>query len=136
MICKVCGRGIQNNEANFCEYCGTPVNGNFHAEIVGENRLTETIKEVQPTGIFDRMINELNKTPIKFRTWLIILLIPMIPTAGVFLYLAMLLYFSFGSRVQTTLKNWARVTIVVLLVSIFALASVFSDIISMMGGLV
>ncbi|ABX40604.1 zinc-ribbon domain-containing protein [Lachnoclostridium phytofermentans] len=24
MVCKICGRTIQNEEANFCEYCGAP----------------------------------------------------------------------------------------------------------------
>lgn len=27
MICKVCGREIKNEEAHFCEYCGTSVDG-------------------------------------------------------------------------------------------------------------
>lgn len=56
MICKNCGRTVQNEEANFCEYCGAPFRPGMDYRVLESAHLSDTssngqgVKEQQGLG--------------------------------------------------------------------------------------
>lgn len=47
MICKICGRTVQNEEANFCEYCGASFRPGMDNRISESERLQEATVTMQ-----------------------------------------------------------------------------------------
>ncbi len=112
MICKICGRTVQNEEANFCEYCGAP----FRPEM-------------------DNIIHNMRDTPIQEKpmtvgNWLAIMLLVFIPLIGPYVFLALLFFWSFHKSVSAAKKNWARATLIVALI----LVALLFMLIGMTGG--
>lgn len=119
MICNACGRQKQNEEANFCEYCGASFrDGNVNvSEIKATNNTINQNQRVYGNGSMQHPIQEtINVKPkektVTFLDWLGTFLIMLIPIVGGIVYLIMLLIWSFGSNVSDSKKNWARATLV------------------------
>jgi hypothetical protein len=130
MVCKACGRNATNENANFCEYCGTSFRENMtnqHLEnLGGGNTLGNNVNE---SIIIE---NTEHEKPISFWNWLGSMLLPFIPILGFFIYPVMLLVWSFGSDTPKSKKNWARASlvsiIIVIILFIFMFTSTIMDI--------
>lgn len=122
MVCNNCGRQIGNDEANFCEYCGqsfreqqqipTPTNS-----IPANPLLPKQITVVQDNK--DR--------PISFLSFLGSYGIFFIPVIGFFLFPIMLLVWSFSSKVSETKRNWARATLIFVILFFLYLSYMLID---------
>jgi uncharacterized membrane protein YvbJ len=125
MVCKACGRNTTNENANFCEYCGSSFRENVtnqHFENnTGGNTVTETVSE---NTVID---NTESDKPISFLNWLGTMLLPFIPIIGFFIYPVMLLVWSFGSDTPKNKKNWARASLVVILIVIIMFIFMFTS---------
>lgn len=149
MECRVCGRKIANEEAHFCEYCGaslrentvpeTPVspytgqNGTYNVSAAGQN--PNAYENTQIPGMKRQPAADMNsgmESPITFKGWIGIMLLPFIPMIGTFIYFAILFTWAFGSNASQTRKGWARATLLVLLVSAVLLMAMMP---SVMGGI-
>lgn len=110
MVCNNCGRMTQNDEANFCEYCGSTFREHLQAAAspVLTRQAPQTIQE--DTG-----------KPITFLNWLGTYGILLIPGVGGIAFFAMLLIWSFSKNVTDSKRNWARATLIFLIVSIIYL---------------
>lgn len=121
MICKNCGRQIQNETANFCEYCGfsfreqtqaaRPEGGqNFYSKPdvqqgpIPVNVFGQPRTEVQQPGIQEK--------PISFLSWLGTYALLLVPYVGWLIFIVMLFVWAFGNNTPATKKNWARVTLI------------------------
>ena len=139
MECKVCGRHTSSENANFCEYCGNSLRGNFEEstsykesntmndQAVGNvTRSNYNNQSQQPQGP--------NEEPISFKNWILTLLIPFIPVFGGIVYLVMLFVWAFSNQTQTSKKNWARasliITLITFIIGIYLLTSFFGSIMS------
>lgn len=105
MICKSCGRTIENANANFCDYCGTSLR-------------EQGFQEFHTAEIHQKSEVKENEKPISFGNWFGSMILPFIPIVGSVLYLVMLLYWSFSGKVPASKKNWARASFIVLIMSI------------------
>lgn len=121
MICPVCGRTTENENANFCENCGTSFRVTNNQNTSFSPVDTVTTESVKP-----------KQEEIPFRTFLGVMLLPMVPMIGPLIYIVILLTWSFGKQYSGTQKNYARATLVVLLFSIlFITYAISSGILSM-----
>lgn len=142
MICKVCGRTIANEEANFCEYCGasfreiSPVENmsQIHSNPVsvsGGVQGEQSYQQNQPAWqgqsyqqaqssqqMAQSALNSQSEKPISFLNWLGTMLLPYIPFFGGITYIVMLFIWAFGKDSNPTKKNWARAKLVVTVISI------------------
>ncbi len=170
MVCRTCGRVIANENANFCEYCGTATNANReggmeYSSYAGENAGNSSYREGQsyraggdfsysgnsaygtnagytrgPAGD-PGLIGILNGTAgtaeaensMSFSHWIVVMLLPLIPMIGMFAYLAILLIWAFGRTATKTRKNWARATLLVILVSFMMLTYMFQSVLNSPG---
>jgi len=127
MVCKACGRDTVNENANFCEYCGT----SFRANISIGQEDNYLGAKVQQQGT-QEIGSEENEKPISVGNWLGTMVLPFIPIIGIFIYIVMLFVWSFGSDTPKSKKNWARVSlimgIVVIVMFIFLISSTMMDI--------
>lgn len=124
MVCKVCGRTITNEEANFCEYCGASFRPG------SENIIKETILSHAQESVNSQMSNEekmeqiraasLNRT-ISFGEWAITYLLLLVPYVNI----GLMIYWSFGKSVPVSKKNWARVMILVMVLVVMLLGTMF-----------
>ncbi|WP_313132010.1 hypothetical protein [Anaerocolumna sp.] len=112
MICKMCGRNTENENANFCEYCGNSFRENGSAITEYNSGINQTNQEVQE--------QDKEKT-ISFGNWLLSMLVPFIPFVGIFAYPVLLLVWAFSNDTPPSKKNWARASLVVILISIVLL---------------
>ncbi|BCN29714.1 hypothetical protein [Anaeromicropila herbilytica] len=119
MECKVCGRHTDSESANFCEYCGT----SYREAPKQEYRLPN-----ENYGIINHENREVEE-PISFGNWLGSMLLMFIPFVGFFVYLFMLLKWSFGGNVAQTKKNWARAQ---LIISLFFTIMIFYSLASVL----
>lgn len=108
MICKTCGREIANENANFCEYCG-----NSFRENIQQTNYTAEVNRQQDVNIAGD-----NEKPTSFANWMGSMLLPCIPFIGPFIYIIMLFVWSFGSEVPKSKKNWARATLLIIVLAI------------------
>ena len=159
MICKVCGREIANENANFCEYCGASVKDGraadgYMAQEPG-NPLRENADSFRGTadplrGMPDpfhgrtqdrsgrsggdlRASDSEEKEPvIGFGNWMITMLLPFIPMIGPLVYMVMLFVWAFGGTNRTK-KNWARAMLIMLIISIIMLMIMFGSVFSELG---
>lgn len=141
MFCKVCGRTIANENANFCEYCGTALNG--RDDIFGGRQENPAQGPYQDAaGLADNSLTGIlagtagtaqAENSMSFLHWIVVLLLPYIPIVGTFAYLVLLFAWSFGRTASTSRKNWARATLVMLAVAVAILSYAFGGMFS--GGL-
>lgn len=106
MVCSNCGRITQNEEANFCEYCGSTFRE--HIQVAASPVLTRPAPQI---------IQENSGKPVTFLNWLGTYGVLFIPGVGVIAFLAMLLIWAFGKNVTDSKKNWARATLIFVVVS-------------------
>lgn len=137
MICKVCGRTISNEEANFCEYCGASfreLRMNGHQPLMNEAQVVQSAdlyesKEPNWSGQssmkqgFGQELHQQNqrmrdtvglqkKHPMSFLQWLGIMLLPFVPLIGAISYVVLLFVWAFGKDTEESKKNWARARLV------------------------
>ncbi|NLJ96012.1 MAG: hypothetical protein GX321_02565 [Clostridiales bacterium] len=124
MICNTCGRYKQNEEANFCEYCGTSFRDGNANEIktpgnnpTYQNYTTDGSSFTPPPRQEALNVNPKEKT-VTFLDWLGTYLIMFIPIVGGIVFLIMLFIWSFGNSVSDSKKNWARATLIFYLIMI------------------
>lgn len=108
MNCPVCGRTTNNENANFCENCGTSFRN--------MDSTPDNYREKENTAA---TIKKQEQKVIPFRTFLGVMLLPIIPMVGPFIYIAVLFFWSFGKQSSETQKNYARATLVFLVISLF-----------------
>lgn len=168
MVCKVCGRTIANEEANFCEYCGASFRSGveniypeFHYQNTNNNQNNQnnnqnnnryngqnTMGNMQGNTAYGRnpfqgngnsnvtdAQGEVSEKPMTFGNWMMVMILPFIPMIGPIAYLAVLFMWSFGVNTPTTRKNWARATLVMLVVALFFVFAVFGSFTNVMSSL-
>ncbi len=136
MVCNSCGRDNQNQNANFCEYCGfslrkgdvhesepTPTNNYSYQSGTG-NASVPTAPAVPAQAI---EING-NKKQVSYLNWLGTYFIMLIPVVGWIVFLVMLIIWSTSSDTPESKKNWARATLTFMIIMI-ALILIFTLII-------
>jgi hypothetical protein len=123
MVCKACGRNTANENANYCEYCGTSFRENIPIKQEDYGVAREQSMEVN---------NEENEKSISFGNWMGTMLLPFIPIIGIFIYIVMMFVWAFGSDTPKSKKNWARasliISVVAIILFIFMFASTMMDI--------
>lgn len=122
MNCKVCGRNIEREEANFCEYCGASLRDTVEAAEVQSNA-AEQIVSVDKTG----------EKVITFQNWLGVMMLPLIPFVGSLIYIVMMFIWAFGGNVPKSKKNWARANLIVTAIGFLLLVYLIATMIP--GGL-
>jgi ribosomal protein L37E len=129
MVCNNCGRQVHNEEANFCEYCGN----SFREHI--QNSTYEQVnpyEQAQARTPFNPLLpNQAAPVrmseggrPISFLNWLGSYGIFFIPVIGTLLFPIMLLVWSFSSNVSQTKKNWARATLIFVIILFINMAMI------------
>lgn len=122
MLCNNCGRQIGNEEANFCEYCGHSFREQkqiqVHANPIPHNPLLP--KQVT-------VVQDNKDKPIPFLSFLGSYGIFFIPVIGFLLFPIMLLVWSFSSKVSATKRNWARATLIFVVLFFFYLSYMLID---------
>lgn len=107
MICKSCGRTIENPKANFCDYCGDALR---EQEVQAFQTLNVQQEETK--------VKE-EETPVAFGNWLGSMLLLFIPFVGAPIYITMLIYWSFSAEIPESKRNWARAALIVAILLIF-----------------
>lgn len=107
MVCQACGRNTENENANYCEYCGTSYRENKNA--VYESVEKENIR----TSEMVEKPNEKEEKSTSFKNWLGSMLLPFIPGVGLIIYIVMLFVWAFSSETPKSKKNWARASLIV-----------------------
>lgn len=142
MDCKVCGRVIRNEEANFCDYCGTRISEaavpqqlmNSGAGSAAQPN-ARTVQEERPRSFMERLFGDMvadeQERPMTTWNWLLIMLLPFVPYIGALLYLVLLFLWSFGATTATK-KAWARAMLLYLLILVVLAATLFGDTFSQM----
>ncbi|NLO08700.1 MAG: zinc ribbon domain-containing protein [Clostridiales bacterium] len=138
MICNSCGRDNQNQNANFCEYCGASLReGNVH---VHETETTNNYSYQSGTGnasaeapppmsVQAIEIND-NKKPVSYLNWLGTYFIMLIPFVGGIVFFVMLIVWATSSNTPESKKNWARATLtfmIIMLVLALILVLIFAS---------
>jgi hypothetical protein len=129
MICNTCGRQTQNEEANFCEYCGSSFRENI--DMLGPT----VIKEQRAGQPREKAASQQEATerPISFLQWLgmyAILFVPLfIPFIGWVIPLVMLFVWAFANNTPVSKKNWSRATLIFLLVYLIVAVFVITSMI-------
>lgn len=154
MICKVCGRQIANESANFCEYCGISLRENknsFEPDIQNIETVSYNKQEWGKNEDRNENLNTSNlgkfklfgtntgekEAPISFLQWLIMMVVvPIIPVVGPLIYLVMLFLIAFGKTQQKTLKNWARVMLIMFVIAFLMIFSMAGEIMNVLNGMV
>lgn len=141
MTCKTCGRQIANEEANFCEYCGASLKQTDDPfEPNSQKREEQTpilFGEREGTKQSWFKTDGSGKEPIiTFGQWLLIMLVlPLIPAVGPLIYLVVLFILAFGKNTPTTLKNWARATLVMLCIGFVLLYFMAGQMMQILSGI-
>lgn len=122
MICKICGRQIENEHANFCENCG---------ESLRENKGFEYREPINPTPVAPTQTNAVESNEISFKTFLGIMLLQIIPGVGWLIYVVVLLTWAFGNKRSQTHKNFAKAALIFALLSLLAAVYLASTILAL-----
>jgi uncharacterized membrane protein YvbJ len=120
MKCNICGRQSQNEEANFCEYCGssfretsrTPYPINPREQVSQENYNQLPGVGMQAPYRMNAQNTTETEKPVSFLNWLGTYGMLFIPIAGGLIFIVMLFVWSFSGNTPTSKKNWARVTLI------------------------
>lgn len=120
MLCNNCGRHSQNEEANFCDYCGHSFRGHI-PEINKTEQPNQTVITTQP-----------HDKPISLLNWLASYGLMLIPLVG----MVMLFVWAIGKHTSVSKRNWARATLLfialmmlylVTMMNMFGQNSIFQD---------
>ena len=125
MKCAMCGREILNQDANYCDYCGTALRDAAYREVRTEQpvKSTEAPKE-------DRV-----------STWLFlgVMGLMFVPLVGFFAHIGILLYWAFASNGTDSRKSFGRAILiyeaVTLVFSFLILGAVAGSMMSISSGL-
>lgn len=137
MECKVCGRHTTNDDANFCDYCGSSYKEKSKESQDNQYNTKNSIKDFvhsnntnykqdysnnqgQPVSVTQ------GEDPVSFGNWLLTLLFPVlvlllpIPFSfiGIIIYIVLLFLWAFDNKTSANKKNWARAQLIVSLVYI------------------
>ncbi len=122
MKCNVCGRQTMNEEANFCEYCGSSFREHMHqqptAPMPPQNQGNPyngapVPPNMAPDGMmYNNPGMEPSEKPTSFLDWLGTYGIMLIPCVGWLVFIIMLFVWGFGNNASTSKKNWARATLI------------------------
>lgn len=95
MQCTTCGRESMNPDANYCDYCGTPLRGVVYHETV-EPKTEQSKQDTKPVP-----------------TWmfLVVMCLPFIPMVGWLAYVVVLFYWGFSGSITDSKKTFARATL-------------------------
>ncbi len=114
MVCRTCGRQVSNETANFCEYCGTSLRQMDDPFDVYSRRQEEPTTK---RSWFGKEIENGKEPVVTFGQWLLLMVVlPLIPAVGPLIYFVVLFILGFGKNVPGTLKNWARVVLLIMLI--------------------
>jgi hypothetical protein len=109
MVCKTCGRYSHSEDANFCEYCGSPF----------KEHLTPAYNMNMPPRQMEGPMNgpvykeqENNDKPVSFLNWLWTYGLLLIPYVGWLAFITLLFVWSFTKSTPVSKKNWARVNLI------------------------
>ncbi len=161
MICRACGRIISNESANFCEYCGTSVDGRdgsqasggvdaqhdyrfgsagpYGREGTGGSYNGGQRQQAYPdsgglTGVLSGTAGLAESEPsMSFVHWIVILLLPYIPLIGSFVYAVLQLVWAFGRTASTTRKNWARANLLMMAIGLILMFTMFPSMMQMIS---
>lgn len=113
MKCNVCGRYTQNDEANFCEYCGSPFKEHMKAyyEVQKEQHISGDQYIYDERGGYVKP-DEQESKPVTFLDYLASYGIFFIPFAGWLVFFVMLIVWSFSDKTPASKKNWAKATLI------------------------
>ncbi len=162
MICRACGRIISNESANFCEYCGTSVDGRDGSQASGGVDAQHDYRfgsagpygregtggssynggqrqQAYPdsgglTGVLSGTAGLAESEPsMSFVHWIVILLLPYIPLIGSFVYAVLQLVWAFGRTASTTRKNWARANLLMMAIGLILMFTMFPSMMQMIS---
>lgn len=125
MRCTICGREITNQEANYCDYCGTALRDAGYREIQPE----------RPTATADAPKAE------RVSTWLFlgVMGLMFVPLVGFLAHIGILLYWAFASNVMDSRKSFGRAILiyeaVTLVFSFLILGAMAGSMMSISSGL-
>jgi len=132
MKCESCGRVSPEEEANYCFYCGNSFRENVNIEML----LNQKQEEPQFEQVNEETGRKANiDKPITFLNWLLTLGTPFIPFIGPYVFVGLCIYWGFASDVQETRKNWARATLIFLIISFILAYWLMSTVIPALPGL-
>lgn len=123
MICKSCGRTIEKENANFCDYCGSSLREQRMEDFYKAD--TQNVSTAGNNAAGSNTAAATEEKPITFRNWMGSMLLPFIPIFGWLIYLIALLYWSFSGKVTNSKKNWARATLIIVIISFILLIFYF-----------
>lgn len=126
MKCNVCGRHTQNEEANFCDYCGSSFRERFQTpnymppKEQGFPYVNSPLPAPSPAPypsqykqpVADIPSSSGNERPVTLLNFLGSYGIFFIPIIGWIVFLVMLFVWAFHNNTPTTKKNWARATLI------------------------
>lgn len=108
MTCQSCGRMTQDQEANYCFYCGD----SFREPVDIVINPKPQAEEAQEQSLSSTTLS--NEKPIAFSSWLRTYAIMFIPYVGLIVFIALCVYWSVADNVVETKKSWARATLIFL----------------------
>lgn len=108
MKCNICGRQSQNEEANFCEYCGSSFREHVHTVL---NSTPQERLHGGADGFSGSMAMHTDK-PISFMNWLVTYGIIFIPIFGGIIFIVQLFIWAFSNNAPANKKDWARATLI------------------------
>lgn len=104
MFCKKCGGKLESYASN-CAFCGEPVESyDTKARYIKE--------EIGPSDI----------KHISVLQWIGLPLLNLIPLVGSIIYLVLMFKWAFGKTNNLTLKNYAKATLIIMLISVILVA--------------
>ncbi len=119
MICNNCGRQIQNEAANFCEYCGFSFREHRQTARVegGQGLYNQPELHQEPAPVSGQPLTAaqqpgVEERPISFLSWLGTYALLLVPYVGWLIFIIMLFIWAFGNSTPVTKRNWARVTLI------------------------
>lgn len=150
MRCMVCGREAMNQEANFCDYCGSPFHRNgeegwrapsdqgvSHPGAASEAEYTAfgTAEYREPGYEAQKAGNVPQGRPVSVWMFFGVMCLQFVPVIGLFAYIAVLLFWGFSSQINDARKNWARAALIYTGIVFVVFFSYLKTLMSLMGGL-
>lgn len=111
MRCNVCGRYTSNEDANFCDYCGSPYREQFQAYYNTQQQNSTQNRYNYGENRGHSGYQQENK-PVSFLDYLLSYGLFFIPIAGWIIFFVMLFVWAFSDNTPVSKKNWARATLI------------------------